>query len=59
MTGYARITVPTGIYHVISRIMRGEYLISGARERLRYLELLGSVTKNTDSTVLGWCLMST
>ena len=58
MTRYARITIPTGIYHVISRIMRGEYLISGARERLRYLELLGRVLKNTDSTLLGWCLMS-
>jgi REP element-mobilizing transposase RayT len=58
MTRYARISVPSGIYHIISRMMRGEYLISGARERLYYLKLLGRVSKNTDASVLRWCLMS-
>ena len=58
MTRYARINVPTGIYHVISRMMRGKYLISGARERLRYLDILKRVAGKTDASILGWCLMS-
>jgi REP element-mobilizing transposase RayT len=58
MTRYARINVPFGIYHIISRILRGEHLISGAEERLHYLRLLGQVSKSTDAQVLAWCLMS-
>lgn len=58
MPRYARINVPLGIYHIISRTLRGEYLIKGAEERLYYLRQLGRATRHTDAQVLAWCLMS-
>jgi REP element-mobilizing transposase RayT len=58
MPRYARINVPLGIYHIISRTLRREYLIKGAEERLYYLRQLGQATRHTDAQVLGWCLMS-
>jgi REP element-mobilizing transposase RayT len=47
-----------GIYHIISRTIRREYLIKGPEERLYYLRQLGQATRHTDAQVLGWCLMS-
>jgi putative transposase len=58
MPRYARINVPLGIYHIISRTLRCEYLIKGAEERLYYLRQLGRATRHTDAQVLAWCLMS-
>ena len=58
MPRYARINVPLGIHHIISRTIRREYLIKGPHERLYYLRQLAQATKQTDAQVLAWCLMS-
>ena len=58
MPRYARIHVPTGLFHIISRFQdRQFYLdIDGAREK--YLELLGKALDTHDCRLIAYCLMS-
>ncbi len=58
MPRYARLYYPTGIFHLISRIVGNEFLIAGPAERLYYLRLLAAAAAKTDTRILAWCLMS-
>lgn len=58
MPRQARIYFPGGIFHIISRCLKKEYLLDGSEERARYLVLLGEASKRTDTRVLAWCMMS-
>ena len=58
MPRFARIVYPSGIYHVISRICNGEFLIQGPVERAYYLGLVGAAFKKSDALLLSWCIMS-
>jgi REP element-mobilizing transposase RayT len=54
----ARLDVPDGLFHVISRAIDRHALFDGPTERARYLELLGRALRHTDARVLAWCIMS-
>jgi putative transposase len=54
----ARLHVPGGVFHVISRCPGGEPLLEIAGAREKYLELLGSALEATDARLLAYCLMS-
>ena len=54
----ARLYFPGGIFHLISRFYNRKPLMSGAAERLHYLQLHEKATNRSDATVLAWCLMS-
>lgn len=58
MPRYARIHVPTGLFHIISRFQDLRYYldIDGAREK--YLELLGNALETHDCRLIAYCLMS-
>ena len=56
-TREARLNVPGGMFHAISRCAGGQFLID-APSRDYYLEHLGRVLDRTDAQVLAWCLMS-
>lgn len=58
MPRHARLYYPGGIFHVISRCLNREYLISDARDRDRYIGLLGRTLERCDARVLAYCLMS-
>ena len=54
----ARIHAPGHVFHIISRCMNREYLLEGPDARKRYLGLLAKGLRQTDASVLAWCLMS-
>ncbi len=47
----------TGIYHVIARGINRQEIFHDAEDHRRYLETLERYTKETGSTLLGYCLM--
>ena len=54
----ARIHLPDGLFHIISRAIDRRFLFDGLAERRRYVELLGAASKHSDARVLAWCIMS-
>ena len=54
----ARIHLPGGVFHVISRAIDRRFLLDGHDERRRYLDLLQASLRYTDARVLAWCIMS-
>ena len=54
----ARLYYPGGIFHIISRFTRREFLMCDDAHRNRYLMLLSETLKRTDALLLAWCLMS-
>jgi len=58
MPRYARLNVPGGVFHVISRCLNREFLIDGPEDRARYLSLIGRAVERSDAAVLAYCLMS-
>ena len=58
MPRYARLNVPGGVYHVISRCLNREFLIDGPADRARYLSLIGRAVERSDAAILAYCLMS-
>ena len=54
----ARVYYPGGIFHIVSRCLNREHLISDAADRARYLLLLGRTLERCDASVLAYCLMS-
>ncbi len=53
----ARVDLPGGTFHIISRTLNREFLIED-EDRLYYLALLGRALEKTDARVVAWCLMS-
>lgn len=58
MSRSARLHVPGGVFHIISRCLNHAYLFDGALERARYLALLEAAARRNDARVLAWCVMS-
>lgn len=58
MPRYARLNVPGGVFHVISRCLNREYLIDGPEDRARYLSLIERAVERSDAAILAYCLMS-
>lgn len=54
----ARLHVPGGLFHIISRAIDRHYLFDGPAERARYLELLTRAMGHSDARVFAWCVMS-
>ena len=54
----ARLYVPDGVFHLISRAVDHHFLFDGDAERAHYLGLLGATLRRTDARVLAWCVMS-
>lgn len=59
MPRYARLHVPGGTFHVISRCLNREHLIDDDADRQHYLSLVGATLRRCDAGVLAWALMST
>lgn len=59
MSRTARIDLPGGVFHLISRFVRDEPLLDDEGARDAYLELLGAAATKSDVTILAYCLMST
>lgn len=55
----ARLNLPGGVFHLISRFTRDEALLDRAGARDAYLRLLARATETTDTEALAYCLMST
>jgi REP element-mobilizing transposase RayT len=58
MARNSRVFVPYGIYHVYSRVGRGEAVFSHIDEAEYWLETVGDSAKLHQLGVLAWCLMS-
>lgn len=58
MARTARVYYPGGVFHVISRCLNREHLISSEEHREHYLELLSDALSHTDARLLAYCLMS-
>lgn len=59
MSRTARLHYPGGIFHIISRCLNCERLITRPAHRKYYLDLLAESLAFTDATVLAWCVMGT
>ncbi len=53
-----RIFVTGGIYHIYSRVSRGEPVFDNPLEAERWVDIAGQVVVNHELSVLAWCLMS-
>ena len=53
----ARVELPGGVFHLISRTVNREFRFEDA-DRHQYLALLGAALEKTDARVVAWCLMS-
>jgi len=58
MARHARLLYPGGTFHIISRCLNREHLISDETDRQRYLAFIETALKRSDATVLAWALMS-
>lgn len=58
MSRQARVSLPGGVFHLVSRFSRDEPWLDREGGREAYLELLGQAAASTDVQVLGYCLMS-
>src|SRR4051794_14948603 len=58
MARTARISLPGGIFHVVSRFARDEWWLDRDGARDAYLALLGKAAAVDDAQVLAYCLMS-
>ena len=47
------------VYHVYSRVARGESVFSDAREAAALVEVLRTVRRGHGLSVLAWCVMAT
>jgi REP element-mobilizing transposase RayT len=54
----ARLHVPGGVFHAVSRFARDEWWLDRPGARDAYLELLGAATEASDTKVLAYALMS-
>jgi REP element-mobilizing transposase RayT len=52
------LSVPGGVFHLVSRFARDEWWLDRAGAREAYLTLLGAATQKSDAAVLAYCLMS-
>ncbi|MBN8610632.1 MAG: transposase [Deltaproteobacteria bacterium] len=55
----ARLHVPGGVFHLVSRFVRDEPVLDREGARDHYLQCVGAASANSDTTVLAYCLMST
>jgi REP element-mobilizing transposase RayT len=58
MARRARLNRPGGVFHVVSRFARDEWLLDRPGAREAYLQLIGRAAATSDVEVLGYCLMS-
>ena len=58
MARRARLNVPGGIFHVVSRFARDEWRLDQAGARATYLEYLAAAAETSGVKVLAYCLMS-
>ncbi len=54
----ARLNVPGGVFHVVSRFARDEWWLDRKGGRDAYLAAVGKALKRCDTEVLAYCLMS-
>ena len=58
MSRRARVSLPGGVFHLVSRFARDEWWLDREGARAAYLALLEQAAAATDVQVLGYCLMS-
>ena len=58
MPRYARIHVPSGLFHIISRFQDRQFYLDLDGARAKYLELLGKALETHDCRLIAYCLMS-
>jgi REP element-mobilizing transposase RayT len=54
----ARVSLAGGVFHVVSRFTRDEWVLDGQGARHAYLDALAQAAEPDDAQVLGYCLMS-
>ncbi|MFO0709863.1 MAG: transposase [Sandaracinus sp.] len=54
----ARLHCPGGVFHLVSRFVRDEWLLDRAGAREAYLQALAEAAARSSTTVLAYCLMS-
>lgn len=54
----ARLSLPGGVFHLVSRFARDEWWFDRPGARSAYLDLVEGAAESTDAQVLAYCLMS-
>jgi len=54
----ARLHCPGGVFHLVSRFVRDEWLLDREGARAAYLESIGAAASRSNTRVLAYCLMS-